>query len=106
MPAIQLKVVMVAHTAQKLFIMQVAVTQDDDSEMTGFCPEAKVGLHAPFSCDMLVQAASTWGACSEPLSMIFHIAVHLGSNGMDQQDLVSWASTSQLRPLSQVSPKA
>ena len=28
--------------------MQVAVTQDDDSEMTGFCPEAKVGLHAHF----------------------------------------------------------
>ena len=47
--------------------MQVAVTQDDDSEMTGFCPEAKVGLHAPFSCDMLVQAASTWHARSEPL---------------------------------------
>ena len=43
------------------------MTQDDDSEMTGFCPEAKVGLHAPFSCDMLVQAASAWHARSEPL---------------------------------------
>ena len=47
--------------------MQVAVTQDDDSEMTGFCPEAKVRLHAHFSCEMLVQAASTWNARSEPL---------------------------------------
>ena len=83
----------------KACVVQVAVTQDDDSEMTGFCPEAKAWLHAPFSCEMLVQAKTNGSRALSVVQIeLIKLPVHPGSSRLDPPILSLCTPTMQLRP--------